>query len=183
MLIQLIAAFLRRTQYENTTCWISTATHSGQPLWHHIIMQLFQKTYSSTRCLFTLQVADSFTPDKQASPIFTWEEISTGGPAKTQASNTYEAYRHRRKQIYSLSQSFLHLWTLVFCFPSTYLPISLPLSVLFLCCFFFFFLPLAKSDAINTSRVIQVWLSVSVDWQPSQMMQMWSKHGKLELSR
>lgn len=110
----------------------------------------------------------------QVSAIFTQEEISMGGPMKTQASDTYQAYKHRGKQITDLSQSFLHLWTLVFCFfffflylPSHFPPPLCAILVLFLHCFhfsfFFFFAALAHSDAFNASRVMQVWLSVSVD--------------------
>lgn len=77
--------------------------------------------------------------------IFTWEEISTGGPMKTQASNTYQAHKHRCKQI---KNPFLKLSTFmdsgVLFFP-LYLPPHFPPSlcavlVLFLRCFIFPFL-------------------------------------------
>lgn len=66
--------------------------------------------------------------------IFTQEEISTGGPMKTQASNTYQAYKHRGKQIKSFPKAF-YIYGLLFFSPCTFLPISLLLSLLFLCCF------------------------------------------------
>lgn len=72
--------------------------------------------------------------------IFTWEEISTGGPTKTQASNTYQAYKHRCKQFknpFLKLSTFMDSGVLFFLctfLPSTFLPISLLLSVLFLCC-------------------------------------------------
>ncbi len=74
-------------------------------------------------------------------------------------------------------------------FPCTFLPISLLLSVLFvlfLRCFILPFFALAHSDAFNASRVMQVWLSVSVDRQPTlkrcKCPALWSEPGKLEMS-
>lgn len=52
--------------------------------------------------------------------------------------------------------------------------------------FHFSLFALAHSDAFNASRVMQVWLSVSVDRQPTlkrcKCPALWSEHGKLEMS-
>lgn len=110
---------------------------------------------------------------------------------KTQASDTYQAYKHRGKQIkppfFLKLSTFMDSGVLYFPVPSS--PISLLLSVLFLCfCVvsFFLFFALAHSDAFNASRVMQVWLNVSVDRQPTlkrcKCPALWSEHGKLEMS-
>lgn len=106
---------------------------------------------------------------------------------KTQASNTNQAYKHRCKQI---KNPFLKLSTFMDCFfpvPSPHFPPSLcAVLLLFLRCFIFPFFALAHSDAFNASRVMQVWLSVSVDRQPTlkrcKCPALWSEHGKLEMS-
>lgn len=111
---------------------------------------------------------------------------------KTQASNTHQAYKHRCKQIknpFPKLSTFMDSGVLFFFFLPLYLPPHFPPSlcavlVLFLRCFIFPFFALAHSDAFNASRVMQVWLSVSVDRQPTlkrcKCPALWSEHGKLE---
>lgn len=110
---------------------------------------------------------------------------------KTQASNTYQAYKHRGKQIknpFLKLSTFMDSGVLFFSpVPSSPFPPSLcAVLVLFLRCFIFPFFALAHSDAFNASRVMQVWLSVSVDRQPTlkrcKCPALWSEHGKLEMS-
>lgn len=86
---------------------------------------------------------------------------------KTQASDTYQAYKHRGKQI---TDPFPKLSTFmdsgVLFSPCTFLPIP-PFS---LCCscvvsalFHFPFLHWPIVTPLTPPRVMQVWLSVSVD--------------------
>lgn len=109
---------------------------------------------------------------------------------KTQASNTYQAYKHRCKQI---KNPFLKLSTFMDSGVLFFPVLSSPFPSFSLCCscvvsalFHFPFFALAHSDAFNASRVMQVWLSVSVDRQPTlkrcKCPALWSEHGKLEMS-
>lgn len=167
--------------------------YTAESPWQHITMQIFQTTYC--QALDAFQYANGWQlsyKKKQASclrPFFTQEEHPRGGPTKTQASDTHQAYKHRGKLTNILSQSYLcidGLWCSCFSlYPS---PISPPFSVLFLCWFYIvFFSPpfyeRAHSDPFNASRVMQVWLSVSADRLPSLKRRkrppaLRSEHGK-----
>lgn len=111
----------------------------------------------------------------------------------TRGADEDTSIRHRASSIQAQTQislrllllTFPHSWILVFCFfffplPSSPSPFyslycSCVVSTLFdfpffpLFLFFPFFYPLTLdlSDASNASRVMQVWLSVSVDRQPA----------------
>lgn len=59
ILIQLVSTFLGWTQHDMTTSWTSMATHSWTAMTAHRHADIPDDLLSSTRCLFTLQLADS----------------------------------------------------------------------------------------------------------------------------
>lgn len=107
---------------------------------------------SSTRCLFHFasgwQLLNQISEHHVSVHFYTRRNIHRGAYEETQASNTHQAYSTEANRFRILSQSSLHLWTLVFCFvffffllPLYLLLISLLLSVLFLCCSSCFIFP------------------------------------------
>lgn len=191
LLILLVSTFLCRTQHDNTTSWISTAIHRAELPWQHIVTQIFQMTYCQALDAFSLcKWLTAIKTNKQASRecLFLHEKKYPRGGLwrhKHQTPIKHTSTDANRSEI--LSQSSLHLWTLVFCFspiPSSPFPSSLCCSCVVSALFHFHFFALAHSDAFNASRVMQVWLSVSVDRQPTlkrcKCPALWSEHGKLE---
>lgn len=123
-------------------------------------------------------------------PFLHKKKYPWGGPwrHKHQTPIKHTSTEANRLQILPKAFCIYGLWCSVFFF--LYLPPHFPplcaVLVLFLHCFHFPFFALAHSDAFNASRVMQVWLSVSVDWQPTlkrcKCPALWSEHGKLEVS-
>lgn len=119
--------------------------------------------------------------NKASTHFYMRRNTHSGALTKTQHQTPVKHTSTEANRFQILFQSFPQLWTLVFCFPLFLIPLFPLLSVLFLCCFcvylfifvvffFLFFFALAHSDASNASRVMQVWLIVSVDWQPTLKM-------------
>lgn len=145
-----------------------------------------------SRWLFTLQVADSCYNQIRKHHVnahfYMRRNIQRGAHEDTSIKHLSSIYAQRQTDLKSFPKAF-YIYGLCF-FPYAFLPISL-LSVLFMYCFsiisftFSLFFALARSDAFNASRVMQVWLSVSVDWQLTQTWckcpALWSD-GKLEMS-
>lgn len=139
MLILLVSTVLCRTQHDNTTSWISTATHRTEPPWQHIITQIFQMTYCQALDAFSLcKWLKAIKPNKWAScerPFLHEKKYPQGCLWRHKHQTPIKHISTEANRLKIFSQSFLHLWTQVFCFfPCAFLPISLLLSVLFLCC-------------------------------------------------
>lgn len=168
--------------------------HTAELPWQHIVTQIFQMTYCQAVNTFSLwKWPTAIKQNKQAScerPFSHEKKHPRGGlwRHKHQTPIKHTSTDANKLKIFSL-KLFTFMDSGVLFFPCTFLPISLLLSVLFLCCFCvvsFSLFALAHSDAFNASRVMQVWLSVSVDRQPTlkrcKCPALWSEHGKLEMS-
>lgn len=162
---------------------VSTFQHTTEPPWQHTIMQIFH-AWLLCKSLAAIQQQLSII----WAPIDTWEELSIGDPWRHnhQTPGKHTSTEANITKPFSNLSAVMDSGVLFFLYlaPLFLPPVSAVLVVLH--CFFFPFFVLAHSDAFNASRVMQVWLSVSLDWQPTLKWciypALWSEHGKMEIS-
>lgn len=190
MLIQLVSTFLGWTQHDMTTSWTSMATHSWTAMTAHRHADIpdCQALDAFSLCNWPTAIK----PNKHHESVHFYMRRNIHGGAYEDTSikhqSSIQAQMQTDKKSFPKAFYIYGLWCSVF---SLYLPPHFPPSLcavllLFLRCFIFPFFALAHSDAFNASRVMQVWLCVSVDRQPTlkrcKCPALWSEHGKLEMS-
>lgn len=132
MLTPLVSTFLCWTQHDNTTRWISMATHSAQPPWQHIVTQIFQMIYCQALDAFSFpKWLTSIKPNKHCERRFYMRRNTHREAFEDTSIKHLSSIQAQRQTSKILFQSFLHLWTLVFCF----FPVpSYPFPSFSLCC-------------------------------------------------